>query len=199
MGTPPSTARIIVVAVLSILASLGADAALVKIGTSLFPSIKGYSHFRFFDYATLTIVGVSAACVAWPVVLRITSAPRGLFFRLAIVVTLALWLPDLYLLVKHEPLKAVTVLMAMHLVIALITYNLLVHLAVSRNGPSTGENLTGEASLQLTEVDLASVLIARGPAPAVRRFVWIALMSGVGVEFALGLAALLFVPLRSTE
>ena len=50
------------------------------------------------DYAKLTVVGVIIACVAWPIVTRMSSAPRWLFFRLAILVTLVLWLPDLYIL-----------------------------------------------------------------------------------------------------
>ena len=38
------------------------------------------------------IIGVVTACLAWPVVTRISSAPRWLFFRLAIAVTPVLWL-----------------------------------------------------------------------------------------------------------
>ena len=63
------------------------------------------------------------ACLAWPVVTRISSAPRWLFFRLAVLVTLVLWLPDLYLLDLGQPGRAVAVLMVMHLAIALVTYN----------------------------------------------------------------------------
>jgi len=66
------------------------------------------------------------------VVTRISSAPRWLFFRLAVLVTLVLWLPDLYLLDLGQPGRAVAVLMAMHLAIALVTYNSLVHIAMVR-------------------------------------------------------------------
>ncbi len=59
----------------------------------------------------------------------ISSAPRWLFFRLAIVVTLVLWLPDLYILYRGAPGRAVAVLIVMHLAIALVTYNCLVHIA----------------------------------------------------------------------
>ncbi len=76
--------------VLAIALSLAADAALVAIGTRLFPATKGYVHFAFSDYAKLTILGVLIACAGWPVVTRLSSAPRWLFFRLAIVVTLVL-------------------------------------------------------------------------------------------------------------
>jgi hypothetical protein len=109
--------------------SLAADALLVAIGTRVFPSTAGYVHFRFADYARLTTVGVLIACAAWPVVSRISSNPRWVFARMAVLVTLVLLLPDLYILAKGQPPKAVTMLMGMHLAIGLITYNALVHLA----------------------------------------------------------------------
>ena len=71
---------------------------------------------------------------AWPVVTRISRAPRWLFFRLAIAVTLVLLLPDVYIWQQGQPAQAVAVLMVMHVVIALITYNLLVTLAPIRKG-----------------------------------------------------------------
>ncbi len=118
--------------VLAIAGSLAADAALVAIGTRLFPATKGYGHFQFDDYARLTVIGVLIACAAWPIVARVTSAPRWLFFRLAIAVTLVLFLPDLYIWHQGQSAQAVAVLMSMHVAIALITYNLLVHLAPVR-------------------------------------------------------------------
>ncbi len=126
---PPSWWRVLVATILSVVLSLAADAALVAIGTSLFPSTKGYAHFQFHDYAKLTVIGVLIACAAWPIVARVSSAPRWLFFRLAIVVTLVLLLPDLYIWHQGQPAKAVLVLMTMHVAIALVTYNLLVRLA----------------------------------------------------------------------
>jgi len=66
---------------------------------------------------------------AWVDPIRISSAPRWLFFRLAVLVTLVLWLPDLYLLDLGQPGRAVAVLMVMHLAIALVTYDCLVHIA----------------------------------------------------------------------
>jgi hypothetical protein len=49
--------------------------------------------------------------------------------RLAVVVTVVLWLPDLYLLARHQPPRAVLVLMTMHLAVAIATYNILVRVA----------------------------------------------------------------------
>ena len=120
---------VVVATIAAIVGSLAVDAALVAVGTAVFPSIKGYAHFQFSDYAKLTTIGVVIACLAWPIVTRISSAPRWLFFRLAILVTVVLLLPDAWLLLRGSPPKAVGVLVVMHLAIAVVTYNCLVHLA----------------------------------------------------------------------
>ncbi len=142
----PSTPLVVVATVVSVAGSLLADAALVAIGTAVWPSTKGYVHFQFHDYARLTIIGVLIACIAWPLVTRLTSSPRWLFFRMAIAVTLVLWLPDLYLLVRGQPPKAVAVLMVMHLAIALVTYNCLVHLARVGTRPVGRPKVTSTAA-----------------------------------------------------
>jgi hypothetical protein len=128
----PSWGRVALATVLSVVLSLAADAALVAIGQHLWPATTGYSHFQFADYAKLTVVGVLIACAAWPIVTRISSAPRWLFFRLAILVTIVLWLPDLWILLQGRSAQGVALLMVMHLAIALVTYNLLVHVAPVR-------------------------------------------------------------------
>ncbi len=115
--------------VLAVLCSLAAGALLVAIGTAVFPSTTGYVHFRFGDYGKLTVIGVLISCAGWPVVTMLSSAPRWLFFRLAVLVTLVLWLPDLYILAKGQPGEGVALLMVMHLAIALVSYNVLVHVA----------------------------------------------------------------------
>jgi len=128
----PSAGRVVLATVMAIAGSLLADAVLVVIAQAVFPSTKGYVHFQFSDYARLTVIGVLIACVAWPVTTRITSQPRWMFLRMAILVTLVLWLPDVYILAKGQPAKAVGFLFLMHLAIALVTYNALVHLAPVR-------------------------------------------------------------------
>jgi len=137
----PRTALVVLATVGSIIGSLAVDALLVVIGEAIFPGTKGYGHFRFSDYGKLTVIGVIIAAVAWPIVTRVTSTPRWLFFRLAIVVTLVLWLPDLYILHQGQPARAVGVLMVMHLAIALVTYNVLVHVAPVREGPASRSDL----------------------------------------------------------
>ena len=125
----PAWGMVLVATVVSLVGSLLADWLLVKIGTAIFTSTKGYVHFQFHDYARLTIIGVLIACAAWPVTTRITSAPKWVFFRMAVLVTLVLWLPDLYILVQGQPAKAVGILMLMHLAVAIVTYNALIRLA----------------------------------------------------------------------
>lgn len=121
--------RVAAATVLSVVGSLLADALIVKAGTSLLRTTPGYVHFQFGDYGKLTVVGVLIACAAWPVVTRITSVPRWLFLRMAVAVTLVLWLPDAWLLLLHQPVDDVAVLMVMHIAIAVVTYNLLVRVA----------------------------------------------------------------------
>ena len=128
----PSAGRVVLATVVSIAASLLADALIVVIAEAVFPSTRGYPHFQFSDYAKLTVIGVIIACVAWPVTTRITSQPRWIFLRMAVLVTLVLWLPDVYILVKGQPAKAVAFLFLMHLAIALVTYSALVRLAPVR-------------------------------------------------------------------
>ena len=128
----PLAGRVVLATVASIAGSLLADALLVVIAQTAFPSTRGYVHFQFSDYARLTVIGVIIACVAWPVTTLITSLPRLMFFRLAVLVTLVLWLPDVYILVTGQPVKAVAFLFLMHLAIALVTYNTLVRVAPIR-------------------------------------------------------------------
>jgi hypothetical protein len=134
----PSAGRVLLAIVVSVGGSLLADALIVVIAQALFPGIRGYAHFQFGDYARLTVIGVLIACAAWPVTTRITSQPRWMFLRMAAVVTLVLWLPDVYILAKGQPAKAVAFLFVMHLAIALVTYNALVHLAPVRTRHRAG-------------------------------------------------------------
>ena len=80
----------------------------------------------------------SVASIGWVPV----PPGRGEFWRrpldfvrrhfVAVVVTLVLLLPDIFILWKGQPARAVAVLMVMHLAIALVTYNALVRLAPAR-------------------------------------------------------------------
>jgi hypothetical protein len=128
----PSLAAATIVALVG---SLLADYLLVRLGTAIFPSTKGYVHFRFGDYAKLTIIGVLIACVAWPVVTRLTPNARWLFLRAAVAVTVVLFLPDLWIWQGGSPIRAVFVLVWLHIAIAVVTYNALIRLAPARERP----------------------------------------------------------------
>ena len=121
-GRQPSAWRVLAATLLSLIGSLAADAVIVAIGKAVFPSTKGYQHFQFGDYATLTIIGVLIAALGWPVITRMSSQPRWIYARLAVLVTVVLLLPDVELLHQGQSSKAVAVLMVMHVAIAVVTY-----------------------------------------------------------------------------
>jgi hypothetical protein len=137
----PSGIRWVAALIVANAGSLITDAILVALGKWIFPSTQNFPHFQFTDYAKLTIVGVTIACIAWPVVTWIASQPRWLFLRLAVVVTLVLWLPDLWILAHGEPIRGVGVLMLMHFGIAFVTYPALVRLAPE--GPVVATSRSG--------------------------------------------------------
>lgn len=176
----PSPRRLAYALLISVVLALAIDAALVHLGKRLFPSTAGYSHFRFSDYGTLTCIGVVLACPTWPVTVRLSSTPRWLFFRLAVLVTIALWIPDVWLIVRHEPTRAVVVLMTMHLAIALVTYNVLVHVAPPRQMQSALVHREDEVGSRHNAIELGRASLAL-------------MIGGVGLEFASGVATMLSV------
>jgi hypothetical protein len=186
---PPEPTRLLVALLLSLVGSLALDALLVAAGTAAFPATKGYGHFHFSDYGVLTAIGVVLAWAAWVVVAQLAPDPRRDFFRLAVGVTVVLLLPDVWLLIRHEPGAAVAVLMCMHLGIALVTYNVLVHVAPAREVADGDQAAANAGHHEATR---------RGP-PRLGRWVWIVMMIGIGLELACGIVALLLVPLQRTS
>lgn len=133
----PAAARVALATGVAIAASLMADALIVVIAQWLAPSTKGYVHFQFGDYAKLTVIGILIACLGWPIITRVSSPPRWIYSRLAVIVTLVLLLPDVWLLHQGQPTKAVLALMVMHLAIALVTYFAVVRIADVGSGSET--------------------------------------------------------------
>lgn len=125
----PAWGRVVLATVVALAASLGADAAVVAVGRRVFPSTVHFAHVAVSSYAKLTVIGVLVACAAWPVVTRVSSRPRWVFLRAAVAVTVVLLAPDAYLWLKHESHAGILVLVVMHLVIAVVTYNALVRIA----------------------------------------------------------------------
>jgi len=134
----PSGVEVLTASVVAVVGSLAADWLLVLIGTRVFPATKGYQHFRFSDYSKLTVIGVIIACIGWPIVTRISSKPRWLFYWLAVIVTVVLLAPDAYIWVNGQPIDAVFVLVVMHLAIAIVTFYALVNLAPTRRHRGQG-------------------------------------------------------------
>jgi hypothetical protein len=132
----PSVVRLAVATLTAIIGSLVADAIIVAIGTHIVPGTAGYDHFRFSDYAKLTIIGVLIGAAGWPVLTHISSAPRWLYGRLTVLITLVLFLPDAWLLLHHQPLKNVAVLMVMHVAVAVVIYCSMVLIAPVRGLPA---------------------------------------------------------------
>jgi hypothetical protein len=184
--TLPTGLRVAIITAVSAAASIVVNAGLVWLATAFDPSLRHFSHFRLWDYGTLTVVGVVAAGAAWFFATRYLPTPRPTFFRVAIVVSLVLWLPDLWLYLKHEPTRAVVYLVIMHAAVAVITYNFLVF-----GAPLGARELSG------TEPVAARSLHDDTPAdgsPKVPRIVWMAMMAAVGIEFTVGLVGMVYVP-----
>ena len=105
--TPPSPIRLLFATIVAMAGSLLADWLLAR----------------------LTIIGVAIACAGWPLVTTLTSQPRRLFLQAAVAITIVLLAPDAYIWHNGASGKAVFVLIWMHVAIAIVTYNSLVHLA----------------------------------------------------------------------
>jgi hypothetical protein len=181
-GAPPRPISLLVAVIASLVLSLGLSALAVHVARAEFPSTRHFSHFLPADYGTLTVVGVLLAAGVWAVLVRVSSAPRWLFFRLAVISTSVLWIPDAVLLALGQTPAGVATLMAMHLLIALATYNVLVRTAPPRPVPQTGG---------------AGQLVPPGllPERLVRR-IWSTMAVVVLLELVLGVVVIVSVPFR---
>jgi hypothetical protein len=182
--TLPTGSRVATLTTISALASIAVNAALVWLATAFDPPLRHYSHFRLSDYGTLTVVGVVAAGAAWFLATRYLAAPRHTFFRVAIIASLVLWVPDAWLYFKHEPTRAVIFLVIMHATVALITYNFLVF-----GAPFGARDVTHPVVWRSQSVDTLVDSASKVP-----RVVWMAMMVAVGIEFIVGLVGMLYVP-----
>ena len=183
-GTPPSAIRWAIATAAAVVGSVVLNALAVHVATTEFPSTRHFVHFEAADYGTLTVVGVLVAAGAWGVVVRVSSAARWLFFRIVVLATLALWIPDAVLFALGETAKGVATLMVMHLLVAVVTYNLLVRVAASR-----GSSRTTAAD------DVSPGAISRLPGRLVRR-IWSTMALVVVLELALGVGVIVSVPFR---
>lgn len=186
-GPPPSNARFVAATLVSLVLSLALDVVAVRFATAQFPSTRGFSHFRAADYGSLTVAGVLLAAGGWAVLVRVSSGARRVCFRLAVAATLVLWIPDAVLLALGESPKGVATLMVMHLLITLVTYNLLVRIAPPGPPPvpRAGGSGAGAGARRARLV----------PEQLVRR-IWGTMALVVALDAALGVSVIVSVPFR---
>jgi hypothetical protein len=103
--------------------------ALARLVTSADPSIASYGHFQFSDYSRLTIIGVIAACIGWPIVTLLSTTARRLYLWAAILVVVVSLAPDLWILHLGQPVVGVATLALMHIGLGLVTYPAMVFIA----------------------------------------------------------------------
>jgi hypothetical protein len=183
-GAPPSNLRWTLATVVSVALSLCANAVSVHVAKTELPSLRHFSQFRVDDYGTLTVVGALAGAAGWAALVRLSSAARWLFLRLAVAVTLVLWLPDVWILVQGATAKGVATLVGMHLLVVLVTYNVLVRVAPAR--------------ARLPQADVAAAdrrAPIQLPDAAVRR-IWNTMGLLVALELVLGVVVIVSVPFR---
>jgi uncharacterized membrane protein YsdA (DUF1294 family) len=106
-----------------------ADAMVVKVGVAVYPDQVHYPHFQFFEYARLTVIGVLGGGVGWFLVTRVSSKARRLYFRLTVLASVVLLLPDVAIWYLGQPATAIFVLVWMHVAVAVVLYGSLVLLA----------------------------------------------------------------------
>lgn len=118
----PSLLRTALGIAIGVLVSVGLNWLLARTAIVLFPSLAGFPHFQFSDYGRLTVLGALIACFGWPILTRLSSSPGWIYGWVAVLGTMVLWLPDLYIwMVLHEPGRAVLVLATMHVAVVLVS------------------------------------------------------------------------------
>ena len=118
----PSLVRTGLGIVIGVLPSLAVNWLIVRTAITLFPDLATFPHYQLSDYGRLTVLGSLIACVGWPVLTRLSSSPAWIYGWVALLGTVVLWLPDLYIwAVLHEPGKAVLVLAVMHMAVVLVS------------------------------------------------------------------------------
>lgn len=125
----PALWRVAAATVVAIVGSIAVCALLAWLGPIVFPRTRGYEHYAFSDYAKLTVVGVVAAGVAWPLVTLVTTRAARLYFWLAVLVTVGSFAPDAWIWWKGQDPLAIAVLAVMHVAVAAVTYPAIVVIA----------------------------------------------------------------------
>jgi len=128
----PSLPRFLLAVVVAVAGSLLACWIIATLAQAVDPAIRGYDHFRFADYAKLTVIGVVGSCIAWPIVAWFSTHGRRILLVLAVLVTIASFAPDVWIALHGQPSAGVGALAIMHVALLLVTYPALVLIAPQR-------------------------------------------------------------------
>ncbi|MFW8745312.1 DUF6069 family protein [Mesorhizobium japonicum] len=124
--------RWLIAAVVAGAASVGASAVLAVAGIAWIPGSASYEHFQPGDYVKLTLAGVAAGVVVWPLVTLLSTRAAGLYIALAVVATIVSFAPDLWILHLGQLPAEVLVLAIMHVAVAVVTVAALLLIAPQR-------------------------------------------------------------------
>lgn len=87
------------------------------------------------------MIGVVLASFGWPLAAAIWSRARRPFLLLTVLVTVASFAPDLWILRQGQPAPGVLALAVMHVAVAVVAYPVLVLVAPQRRVPARGRAL----------------------------------------------------------
>jgi hypothetical protein len=138
----PAVWRWALATIAAVAASLVACFGLASAAILLSPQLATYEHFQFADYSKLTVLGVVAACVGWPVVAWFSSHGRRLYLWLGVLATVVGLAPDVWILHLGQPVAGVVTLAIMHVALGVITVAAMVLLSPQRERRSVRERRT---------------------------------------------------------
>lgn len=134
----PSLLRTAAGVAAGVVLSLGLNWLLVRFAITRFPDLAGFPHFQLLDFGRLTVIGALIACVGWPILTRLSSSPGWIYAWCAVLGTLVLWLPDLYIWAHlHEPGRAVMILGTMHVTVVVVSCLSMITIAGMPRGGAT--------------------------------------------------------------
>ncbi len=128
-----SLRRLLWVGPLAIVAAVAANFVVRALALAVLDVPADFIQLQSPAFLPFTVVGVLGAVIAFALVGRLSRAPVRTYTRLAIVVLVLSFIPDIGLLVSGAPgatLPGVLVLMVMHTVAAVVAVGILTRLGV---------------------------------------------------------------------
>lgn len=128
----PALWRVLLATAAAAVLSVAACALVARATVLMQPTLAGYAHFAFTDYAKLTVIGVVAAGIAWPVAAALWSRARTPLLVGAALVLVVSFAPDVWIWLHGQPGFAVAALAVMHVAVVVVTVAALVLIAPQR-------------------------------------------------------------------